>query len=86
MKYIRSVWDWTMRSAWRTWVGHCLIALVLAPIVGAWTMMVFYVLREIEQVAVAYLEEAPQDWQDHFLDLSAPFVALGLASLLGWSL
>jgi hypothetical protein len=87
MNKLQLVWAWTLRSAYRTWIAHCLLGLLLAPIFGAWTIAVFYILREIEQVFTQYLDGIPfayQDWGDHFLDLSAPFVALGLASLAGW--
>ena len=79
---LRDAWHWATAKPYRTWIAHCLIALLLAPVVGAWTMMIFFVLREVEQVLLTWLDEAPQDWQDHILDLSAPFVALGLYTLL----
>lgn len=77
------VYYWTLRESYRTWIAHALLAVALSPIVGPWAVMVFYVFREIEQVVVTWmygLEE--QDWLDHFLDVSAAFVATGLYSLI----
>jgi DNA-binding HxlR family transcriptional regulator len=82
MNKIQAIWYWTLAKSHRTWFAHCLIGLLLAPVVGAWTMMVFYVLRECEQVFTTWLARQPQDWQDHILDVSPAFVALGLYSLI----
>ena len=83
MNTIARIYHWTLQERWRTWVAHSLLGLGLAPLFGAWTVMVFYGLREVEQVALDGPDDI--DWTDHILDFAVPFLVLGLAAaFLGW--
>ena len=85
---ISTVYNWTLRAPWRTWAAHAALGLALAVPFGAWTVMIFYLLREVEQVL---LEAGGKGWEavraealDHSLDFAVPFLVLGLAaSFLG---
>ena len=90
---VAKVYTWTLVRRWRTWLSHSLLALALAPVFGAWTVMVFFLMREIEQVVleagaqVAFTGKNPPtiDWEDHFLDFMAPFTVLLLSTFWpGW--
>lgn len=90
---VANVYNWTLKARWRTWLSHSLLALALAPVFGAWTVMVFFLLREIGQAVesaamqLAFTRQNPPtiDWEDHFLDFMAPFAVLLLSTFWpGW--
>ena len=92
MKWIAKAYDWTLEKRWRTWIAHSVLGLALAFPFGAWTVMIFYGLREVEQVGLDLhvqrtLAAGPTviDWEDHIADFVFPFFVLLLANvLLGW--
>jgi hypothetical protein len=86
---IQAVYNWSLRAPWRTWVAHTALGLLLAPVFGAWTVMIFYLLREIEQMGLEIWTHGMtvfhRNASDHFIDLAAPFFALLLTVIfLGW--
>ena len=93
MNWIAKAYDWTLERRWRTWVAHSVLGLALAFPFGAWTVMIFYGLREVEQVfgdlriQLALDSTLPTkiDWEDHIADFVFPFFVLLLANIvLGW--
>jgi len=93
MNIFKMAWEWTMRASWRTWLSHAVLAVLLVGFLHvALGMMppsmvafLFYLLRELEQIFVTWVEGRPQDWMDHALDISAAFFAAGLTNAyLGW--
>jgi hypothetical protein len=85
----RDSWAWSLDQAepWHNWAAHGLIAasfgLVIGVIakafgapfgVGPWTAASYYVLRESEELMLAWGFPASIDWKDHLLDAGVPVV------------
>jgi len=85
----RHLWAWSLDTAepWHNWAAHGLIAASLglligiiakafgAPFgVGPWTAASYYVLREGEELMLAWGFPASIDWKDHAFDAGVPVV------------
>ena len=85
----RDVWAWSLNNAepWHNWVAHGLIAASLGVLIGVvakafgapfgvgpWTAAAYYVLRETEELMLAWGFPASIDWKDHALDAGVPVV------------
>ena len=85
----RELWAWSLERAepWHNWTAHGLLAASLglligviakafgAPFgVGPWTAASYYVLRESEELMLAWGFPASIDWKDHVLDAGVPVV------------
>jgi hypothetical protein len=85
----RHLWAWSLNNAepWRNWAAHGLIAASVglligiiakafgAPFgVGPWTAASYYVLRESEELMLAWGFPTSIDWKDHVLDAGVPVV------------
>ena len=78
---LSDLYYWTLARNWRTWVAHAVLAALLALCFGTAPALVFYLLREAEQVGTSYLTGAPQDWPDHAGDVAAPLLACAVLRL-----
>ena len=87
--------EWADGASWRTWLLHGLIALPIAWAAGAvlWVVgapfglgyglaVLFYVVRELEQIAhqLMWMDRLAEPWYDYVLDVIAPAVACALVS------
>ena len=85
----RDLWAWSLDNAepWHNWAAHGLIAASLGLLigliakafgvpfgVGPWTAASYYVLRESEELMLAWGFPASIDWKDHVLDAGVPVV------------
>jgi hypothetical protein len=85
----RDLWAWSLDNAepWHNWAAHGLIAASLGLLigliakafgvpfgVGPWTAAAYYVLRESEELMLAWGFPASIDWKDHVLDAGVPVV------------
>jgi len=85
----RDVWAWSLNNAepWHNWVAHGLIAAILGILIGViakafgvpfgvgpWTAASYYVLREGEELMLAWAFPGSIDWKDHALDAGVPVV------------
>jgi hypothetical protein len=69
-----------------SWLIHALGALLLCPLIGAFPVLVFFVLRESEQYVHARLSGGGEPWFDYVFDLVAPAsVGLVWEIVVGWN-
>jgi hypothetical protein len=93
----RDLWAWSLDNAepWHNWAAHGLIAASLGLLigliakafgvpfgVGPWTAAAYYVLRESEELMLAWGFPASIDWKDHVLDAGVPVVCSGIVYLV----
>jgi hypothetical protein len=76
---------WADGRRWRSWLIHGLVAAPMYFLVGPWATMVFWVLREGEQIlhqhiSSGYLYEPKYDY---LLDIVAPWAVVILLSIAG---
>lgn len=73
---------WTNQALWRSWLIHTLIAIPLASAVGPWPVILFFALRECEQLVHAFINHTLtatgrfEPWYDYPLDVAIPAVAV----------
>jgi hypothetical protein len=85
----RDLWAWSLDKAepWHNWAAHGLIAASIGLLIGViakalgvpfgvgpWTAASYYVLRESEELMLAWGFPASIDWKDHILDAGFPVV------------
>ena len=78
---MKTVWDWVCAEDYRTWIAHALVAVVLALGVGAYAMVVYYLLRELEQMGDKYMKGEKLAPKDHLMDVWAPMAGLALLEI-----
>lgn len=79
---LRQLNAWSNGAYWRTWLMHAVIAVPLTLLFGAFATVVFYCLRELEQIAHEKMKNLPIFWADHFMDVVSPFLAALLTALI----
>jgi hypothetical protein len=84
MQIVLWLWNWSMEAKWRTWMFHGLLAFTLSGLLGAWAMMVAYLLGEIKDFVQKKAGREPIDPEDSFMDFAVPFCTAGSALLLGF--
>jgi hypothetical protein len=78
---MKAIWDWVCAEDYRTWIAHALVAVALALPLTVYAMVVFYLLRELEQVADKLMKGERLVPKDHFLDVWAPMAGLALLEI-----
>lgn len=69
-----------------SWLVHALGALLLCPLVGAFPVFVFFVLRESEQFVHARLSGGGEPTFDYVADAFVPaIVGLAWEIIVGWN-
>lgn len=85
---IMAVFDWTLKADYRTWVAHALMAALIAVVFGGEAAIVFYLLREAEQIALEAHGAEPitsKHWLDHAMDFVGAVVGVFLIVGAGWA-
>lgn len=88
MELLGRLFNWTLQEDYRTWIAHaCMAALIAIPF-GGLAAIVFYGLREVEQIAQEKWGGLPiteQHWLDHGMDWVAAVIGVFLITGLGWA-
>ena len=71
---VSRLWRWAMGARWRTWMFHGLFAALLAPVLGSWPVIVFFLLCEVKEIMEKRALGITPDYGDHFGDFAVPFV------------
>lgn len=79
---VRAVSRWSDVADWRSWVVHGTLTIPLMLVFGAWPVIVFYFLREGEQVLHRLMNGVPLDSLDHVMDVTVPVLVVALVELL----
>ena len=72
---LRSIKAWVDVSDPRSWLAHAVIGWLLALVLGPLPVIVFFTLREAEQLAFEVMAGEQPAWLDHALDIAAPALA-----------
>lgn len=76
-KVLKAIARWSDGADWRSWITHAVIAVPICMIFGPVPTVVFYLLRELEQIGHEYMAWGyATDWLDHAMDVIAPAIVV----------
>jgi hypothetical protein len=73
--YLRIFSAWVDGADWRSWLVHGVLGWLIALVFGPVPAIVFFFLREAEQLAHELMAGTRPPWLDHALDIVAPAAA-----------
>lgn len=91
MNILSSIKRWIDGADWRSWLTHSIVGVIIASISHAlgfnmlastWAVFVLFVVREMEQAALAFAAGVQPHWNDALWDFVTPTVAAASLSLL----
>jgi hypothetical protein len=84
----KALWNWTCDPAhqYRSWIAHTLVVCLIAFVFGVLPAVLYYFLREVEQIVVkVWVEGGVPDYTDMVMDVVVMMFGLGIvATVFGW--
>ena len=80
----KALWTWTCdpMHQYRSWVAHTVVVCLVAVVFGVLPAVLYYFLREVEQVVVKlWVEGGVPDYTDALGDVVVMMVGLGIVTV-----
>jgi hypothetical protein len=80
----KALWNWTCdpMHQYRSWIAHTVVVCLVAFVFGVLPAVLYYFLREVEQVAVkVWVEGGVPDYTDALGDVVVMMVGLAIVTV-----